>query len=429
MRGLNPERLIPALFAVSAFSLIWRGGSPKPFELLISLTILIVAISVFYSSSERVLLKKIWLGLRRYRILIALLLLFTIVGSLYSVSAGQGIFTYKGEVLLEYVRLLFAIVLFFLTAYVVNRYKTSSKLMLGAIAASPVVLLVAFYPRWQNFFVDNTRLIGARNDPNYLASFIALGLVIGAAYFLYKKTSKRWFGMAGIFLITPLFLWAGSRAAFLSIVITYVILVVVYLKQKMSPRALLRSVLLVVLFTVFFSASFFILPRESQDLIRLRTTDTFISGLLSANDTGVDYPISAQDGFDYSRGDLWKDGLSTSLRSPLGLGPAYHNWSPIGEIGRPHNLWLEATLVSGWAGFIVWVLFISFVSRDAWSLIRKGSFIEVSLAGSFIYLLINGLFLDMFTLRWLWLIMGVIVGYTILIKNEDTKSISSSSDI
>ena len=329
------------------------------------------------------------------------------------------------------------IVLLFVTTYVVVRYRQGIKWSLLAILTSPLILFAAFVPRWRDFFTVNARLVGAKNDPNYLATFLALGLLIAAVYFLYTNSSKRWAGVAYIALFSPLFLWAYSRAAFLSVAIALVILLVLYfLEERSLVRARFAGILcgVFILFTAF---SFFVLPNETQFLIYRRSIAPvfpsielrgFMANWISEGDAGLRTAIledAPTDTFDLSRGSLWKDALGKAAISPLGLGPAYHNWNSVGNIGRPHNTFLEVVLTAGWGGLMAFLAFLYFVARGTVRLLRRPDFTGVALAIGFIYLLLSGMFLDMFTLRWLWLIMGMIAGYTFLIGNEESQSINN----
>lgn len=416
-RIFNFERLIPILFAVSVFSLIWRAGFPKPFELLLGLTILL---AVWHFALDRETSISNWglIALRKYGILMAVILTSAIVGILYSVSVFEEVLSHRTEIYLEYARVIFVFILFFFTIYVINRYRDSLKLSLGAIVVAPVVLIAAFAPWWRDFFVDNARLIGAKNDPNYLATFIAMGLIISWTYFLYTNSHKKWLGIFAMSFNIPLLLWTGSRSAFLSIALAYILLLSLYLSSKFSSLKARKALTLFGILILFLIFSYFILPSDSLTSLYERAP--------SSRTTVSEFTY---DGFDYSRGRLWSEGYSKSLRAPLGFGFAYHNWNPIGDIGRPHNLWLEVALSSGWVGLSSFIIILVFVVKNILSLLKDRNFVTVSLAVGFVYLLISGLFLDMFTLRWLWLIMGMIVGYSFLKSDEKTKSISTPPNL
>jgi len=439
------SNILPIVFTLAVFSLIWRQGNvvvsgiPKLFEVLIGLALLVSIAEIIYSSASRSVfleLKSVWLS---YGMLFGFLSLFILIGHSFSNASFPGWISYESEVYFEYARILFVFILFFLSIYVVVRYKKSIKWILGAVAFSPLVLFLAFAPRWQEFFVDNARLIGARNDPNYLATFLALGLIFAAVYFLYSRPHSRWFGILYIVLFFPLFLWAHSRAAFLSIAATLIVLAIIYVVKKRSFRSLGFVGILGSVFVFAIVASFFVLPSDSQLLIYRRSI-VLVSPSESLNKTVADFILDGDtklrtvaltnistNTFDVSRGALWRDALWKSTKSPLGFGPAYHNWNPVFGPGRPHNLWLEVALTAGWGGLVIWVVLMITIFRDLIAISRRNDFVDMALAGGFVYLLINGTFADMLTLRWMWLVMGMIVGYAFLKRNEKSERLISGS--
>lgn len=441
------NRAIPVIFALAVFSLIWRQGNvilaglPKPFEMLIIVVATLILIDLFVSKESRVFVRSLWSVWRLYGLLFGVLFLFVLVGHASSTISSPEWMMFKLEVYFEYARIAMSFLVFFVAAYTVVRYRKTLRWSLLAISVSPLVLFAAFLPQLRGFFSVSGRLIGARNDPNYLATFLALGLIIASAYFLYTRSSSRWLGIFYIIVLSPLFLWAYSRAAFLSIALALISLSVVYI---ISERTLKDFVFVSVLGLVFIfatTASFFILPSDSQFLIYHRSVAPvfpsevlreFMADFISNGDVELHAIVlrnTPSDTFDISRGALWKEALGRSAVSPLGFGPAYHNWNPVGTIGRPHSLWFEVVLTAGWLGFILWLTLIFSVAKRAWQLVRLRNFTGIALATSYAYLLLNSFFLDMFTLRWLWLIMGIIVGYSFLNNNEITKSIRASADL
>ncbi len=448
MEALRVSRFIlPALFAVSVFSLIWRYGNisvtgkPKIFEILILATFVIAVFDALYYRGRKVLtkLRPVW---RLYGLLFGMLCLFVVMGYISSVFRFPESIISGRETYIEFLRLAFSLLLFFLTIYIVSARKGAINFLLGAIATSPLILLVAFSARLKSFFTDNARLIGAQNDPNYLATFIALSIIIALTFFLYKKGNFRWLGPACISLVLPLFIWTQSRAAFLSIAAAILLLFVAYLIHGHSERRIYSVATITALLIVSVFISFNVLPKESQFYIYRRSIYPVVSNenirsviveyISSGNSEIRDslLGISRADNFSISRGGLWKMALIKIVHSPLGLGPAYHIWAPLSKAGRPHNLFFEVGLTSGWGGLSVFLVFLYFVIRDAFRIMRKDDFVGMALSVSFIYLLINGLFLDMLTLRWLWLIIGMIVGYSFLKENEgQAKSIGNTSSL
>jgi len=416
-RVLDTKKLLVTLFVLSVFSLIWRYGSPKPFEVLILVT-LILAVVDFLGAKKNGEFEVDLRDFYKYLFFPTVILISSLSGILWSTIKFGAFSKYGGEIYSEYARVIFSMLVLALTAYVVLRSRNAAKFSLFAIVVSPVVLMTSFFPTVRGFFVENFRLIGARNDPNYLATFLTVGAIIAGAYFLFSDSKNRWVPLLSFLYSVPLLLWTGSRAAFLSILVSYFILFILYIVKRCDFFAWRNIFLLFAVISLSSLLSLFVLPKDTVNQLFERIA------VLQEENQGVVY-----DGFSYSRGELWRGGAHMALNSPLGFGFAYHNWSPVGKVGRPHNTFLEVALSSGWIGFIAFMAFLFFVFKLALANIKSYGPIEVALFLSLFYLIFNSFFLDMFTLRWLWLIIGMIIGLSILKKNEETKNISSPSDV
>ena len=77
----------------------------------------------------------------------------------------------------------------------------------------------------------------------------------------------------------------------------------------------------------------------------------------------------------------------------------------------------------------MWFVFLGVVSKSAIQILKKKNFIGTVLPICFLFLLISGTFVDIFTLRWLWLIIGMVVGYSLIDDDAKTKSVSSPADV
>ena len=226
---------IPALFVFSVFSLIWRYGIvpgvqfSKPFEILILVTAVATALGAIKNKEYASALRRV---ASRYSLVLGILAFSTLVGLVYSLFVLQESHQYLSSVYSELGRLFIAVLTFFVAAHVVCVNPKSLKWTLSAVVASPVVLYLAFLPKLQEFFIRDARLVGAKNDPNYLATFLALGLIIASVFFLFNKGRRRWLGIVYIFAASPLFLWANSRAALVSIFAALAAMSVLYFLKK-----------------------------------------------------------------------------------------------------------------------------------------------------------------------------------------------------
>jgi len=410
---------------------------PKPFEILFSILFLLVLFEVVTSKESRALisrLKPVWV---RYSALLGALYTFIFVGS---VSAFPGWVSRAPEVYTAYASTAFSFLIFFVSIYVVVRYKKSLRWELLAMTVSPLVFFTALVPGWSDFFVKDARLIGAGNDPNITANFIAVGLMISVVLYLYEKSRLRWLGGLFILLLMPVFLWANSRGAAISIAAVLVLVSLLYVSHKPSMAKARKVAALLGILVISVPVAFAVLPPDSQAYLYERFAVPMLSneGVCAfAGDWALGgnnghcvtfYESISTDSFTRSRGSLWSLAFEKSLNSPLGLGPAYHKWNPVERGTGAHNLWLEVPLTAGWGGLFIWLVFLGAIFRGAFSAFNARDFVGPALSATFMFLLINGIFIDIFTLRWLWLIMGMMVGYSIIDKDEKTKSISSPTD-
>lgn len=437
-------RITPIFFAAAVFSLAWRDGNveasyiPKPFELLVVGVSFLVLLEIALSGAGRIALRAIRPGVLLYGLLLVLLTVFMAVSTWSSLVSSTAASSFIKEIGFEYAREFFTFFLFFITIYISFKYREHIKLILYSFAASSLVFYLGFLPSLRGIFVDNFRLIGANNDPNYTASYIAVGALILSALFLYKKSREKWIGAVGVALLMPLFLWANSRGMSVSLAVSIILLFALYIYHRRTWRDFGKVALLSLVMISSLAVSFALFDDDVRVSIYRRTiAPVLLSDELRAivfgavaEDREVVYS-SPLDNFGLSRGDLWKSALAKVVWSPLGYGPAYHHWSPVQYGTGAHTLWFQVPLTAGWGGLLVWLVFIAAVLRDAVRVAKQRNFVGVSLIASFVFLLVSGIFIDMFTLRWLWLIMGMIVGYSILKENEKTKteSLSSSADL
>ncbi|PIR98231.1 MAG: hypothetical protein COT89_00795 [Candidatus Colwellbacteria bacterium CG10_big_fil_rev_8_21_14_0_10_42_22] len=420
----------PAIFALTIFSLVWRQGKPfltstlKPFEVFLVALFLLILFEFIISAESR----SLWYSLKSTRVLYGMLLgalcLFMLIGS---ISVFSKWLLFAPQVYLGYANIALAILVFFISTYVVIRHERGLRWGLLAMLTSPLLFFAAFVPRWESFFIDNARLVGMQDDPNITASFIAISLLIASVLYLYRESHLRWLGVFHIVLVTPLFLWTNSRGSILAFVASFILLLILYLSQGFSRERTKAIFILFCLFIFSISMAFIVLPKDTQISIYERSIRPVLSNenlreivvkdwiLEGDNELYASFYKDTQiDSFDISRGDLWRQGLDNIIKSPLGFGPAYQNWNPIQHGKGAHNFWLQVPLTAGWGGFLLWIIFLGVVSRNAIKISKKKDFIGITLSIIFLFFLISGIFIDILTLKGLWFIMGMIVGYATL---------------
>jgi len=440
------SRAIPAIFVIAVFLLVWRGGNilttavPKPFEALIILTGVLVVFGIILGRLPFPTTQPFKQIYHVYGLLFGALLFFSAVGSFVSIVKFPTWRDFGLDVAADYGRLLFVFFLFFLTAYLVVSYKNVLRSALFALALSPIAMFVAFVPSSQSFFVKEGRLIGAHADPNYLGSFVAVGIIISIALFLYEESRLRWLGLLNLFIIAPIFLWAASRSAMLALGFALFALFAIYVVRRTSRSRFFNVLIVAGVLLTSISAGFSLFPAPSTLFIYERIMAPFVPEEVIREivdvHTGEGRPafeFLTRDNLNFDeqyfsriRGNLFKAGAITFMRTPLGLGPSFYRWSPVGGVGGSHNTLLEVGLTSGWGGLLVFLIIVGSVFSKTRIFFRAEDWMGISLTVSLFCVLINSLFLDMFTLRWLWLIMGMIVGYSLLKNNDETKGVGSS---
>ena len=433
---------ISTVFTLTIFSLVWRQGNielsyiPKPFEALIVVVFILMVLEYFFSEEARVGIARMRPTFKLYAALFAGLAIFMAISLMTSFATIPESSLFVKKISFEYGRAIFAFFSFFVVVYTTFRYKERIGWFLGALAISPSLFYLAFVINMRSFFVGNHRLIGAQGDPNYTASFIAVGLVIASVFYLYTRSRLKWLGCLYVIFLMPLFLLADSRGMVISIAITLVLLSIIYLLQEISRKRIFAIFILLSVFALSIPIAFSVLPVDSQESIYERSIAQIlpnedirnkVAGFILPNNTEIlVFPV---DNFSRSRGNVWKAAFLKTAKSPLGFGPAYHWWSPVEPGAVAHNLWIEVSLNAGWGGLLLWFVFLGVVSKSAIQILKKKNFIGTVLPICFLFLLISGTFVDIFTLRWLWLIIGMVVGYSLIDDDAKTKSVSSPADV
>jgi len=150
--------MIPAVFTLAVFSLVWRQGNvelsyiPKLFEILITVVFILMALELIFSKEARtavVRMRPIW---KVYGALFAGLAIFMAVSTITSLISIPESSLFAKEIFFEHVRGIFVFFSFFVTAYAAFRYREKIPWFLGALTVSPLVFYLAFIPDLRGFF-------------------------------------------------------------------------------------------------------------------------------------------------------------------------------------------------------------------------------------------------------------------------------------
>jgi O-antigen ligase len=121
--------------------------------------------------------------------------------------------------------------------------------------------------------------------------------------------------------------------------------------------------------------------------------------------------------FGQDRLSLWHTGFNQFISNPIGFGPASYSWHPLKIIDNrrqgPHNTFLEVGLTGGYLGLSAWLVFLTHIGKKNYQILKnKKNEIAYILLFLFIALTINSFFINMFTLRWLWILFAFIIAYS-----------------
>lgn len=437
--------LISLIFVISTATLVWRHGSiangiPKPFEVGIVATLILVLLTLLSSTYTHATAIRFWKVVKVPVVLLGLFTAATVLAAFLSQTFIADASMQRGEISLDFVRLGFVFMLFLLAVYLALRKRGIVKATLATLAVSPVIFWLFLIPPLQSFFLEAGRLRGAENDPNYLATLLSVAFFTSFIGYVRMSSRVRYLALALTATLTPLLLLSGSRAAWFSASITYLVYVV-YELVRARGRLLGRLTLATGVIVVSLGLGFLTFPKHAQVNITYRAFTGILSprafssllsslGANSANNLNSPGGVEVLEselapvkpiGFGQHRGLIWRVAVRRFLGHPLGYGPAFYTFAPLEVVnGLPqssHNLYLEAGLTAGYIGFIAWLMFIYYIAKVALRGMRR-SYIGTILAVSFFYLLINSFFLNTLTLRWLWVVMAFILAYEARVRDN-----------
>jgi len=290
------------------------------------------------------------------------LLISTKVGGNYKVSLG----IIKGW-------FVFPIIFMALSSSILKKEDKKSTflaLFVSAFLASLISLAYYFLGR----ITFDGRLQAFSNSPNYLAMYLAPGILIGY-FWAEEKISRRKFGSAFpivlmlaliMFIIYHTFSYASWGALAISLFLVFA------LRIKEHKK----SLIIVLLIILFFS--FQIGSKKLEDLVKMDERSSFSSRMMIWNAS----KLIIKDNW------LWGIGPGNFQEKYLAeqkYVPAYLQWA----VAHPHDLYLDFWLYSGIIGLISFLVLLVFMIRD---LLRKErDFLGIAALGIIFYILLHGI--------------------------------------
>lgn len=245
---------------------------------------------------------------------------------------------------IETSRLIWGYILLFAMFFTLTLYQPGIedlKAILNSFIISTVVISICIIVMLKEYNVSGryTLDIIEQTDPNHLASFLALGLILTLkkTFFSFKKIQKTIYASSSIIILVAMLL-TGSRGAFVSIIFSIPILFLIK-----SKKIFIGAFFIIFMFILSFS----ILPDY--------LTDRFVKD--SYNDDSNQIRIK-----------LWFDAIEKiSIHPIIGYGAVRSR--NITGIGAAHNTFLAFALHFGILGLtmillILWKIFRNCLNKD-----------------------------------------------------------------
>ena len=315
--------------------------------------------------------------------------------------------------LVEYARLIFCVLLFYITVHFSSDRKTFKRVLLLLMMSTGLVGIAGLYPiaiyiQTRTFPARSSvlnRLSMTFNDPNYYGAFAAVGLLIGLGYLLWQPQQRprnRLIVFTYCIVQGINVLFTMSRSAWIMTILGFGLIMVITDRTK---RQLCQIFTLLLICIGLLGIGYFVLQS---------TAPFFIHSLLRRGSLQV---ILGQQ--DQQRFDLWRGALSMIADKPLGVGLANHlyNYAPYAYamdtlVQVPHNVYLQVGSELGVHGLLTWSVLqtVSFIELSKVRIQHQDT--ELGAWKKILWLisiafLIEGLALNTLTLRHMWFSMGL----------------------
>ncbi len=404
MRFLNQKLFIYTTLAAAPLYLVKFVFFQVPtnlLELFIFINV-IIWLRVCYKKK----LKKIWFPLPWQ---IVLSIGFIIFGVILSIFANNAIFTGLGILKSWFVLPLFFAYILYST---LNNSVEISQALFSVYFSNITVAIAGITYKILDFVTYDGRLSAFYASPNYLALYLAPGVLLGFYFFAQSLTSKAsplikvLFG-SSLAVILLVFFYTYSYASWLAVLLSFLVTCFFYLPKKRFIAILVCFfTLIVVIFSQIHSPKF-------TDLIHTSERSSFSSRLM-----------------------IWKASekmLAQNLILGIGPGnfqtkylalqpsfPLYLEWA----VPQPHNIFLAFWLQTGLIGFIGFIFLISFVFHSLLHKIKLGATSGL-LFSFFLYIILHGLVdtpfwkNDLAFLFWVFVALyAVLLKFSLKIKTE-----------
>lgn len=439
LKNINLEDLNKKLLVFAIISLLFRKGSfaiyhvPKPFELIISLIILLTFIDLILNRK----FKEFYLSISR-NIRILLISLFTSILLGWVVSLIKDIPT-TFNMVLEFGSFVIAIIVFLLVIFYTRNDQVYLKRYFYALCVPVIYALCVIFPPTVNYFnlTNGVNFLGFTNNENIISKMLIIPTIffIVATLFENKKTWLKLIYILVSSLLISLFFWVASRAALISLFAGAMFIWLIFSFYKFQWIKLFKNgliVLFIILLGFLFSPNLVkkvamgrILnfdKTQSYEYSNLKNVtlheiidESYLVTKIEGNkkiDNQIDDGKSLETRFEF-----WPVYIKYILNNPLGIGPNTHitlDYIYRGErihLG-PHNTYLQVWLWGGFVGLFCFLNLLILIFRKLKDQLNLNfNIINLTLLGVVftIAFVINAN--DSLQLFLLWIILALSINY------------------
>ena len=306
------------------------------------------------------------------------------------------------ESILSLSRFIEAIVILVLIGFYQGQNKNFYKLVALFQLSTLIYLITLAMPKIHTLMY---RFQFLENWPSNIGYYLIPSIIFLLSSFLYKNDKyKKILAYIGCSGLIAIILWSQTRAAWLAIFLSVIILLFIW--SNKSPSKFALGLLIVGSMT---TSGFFILKPDLQSEVLGRISPELRKGQNIYEKRAVD--LILQEGFspnlyEASRPFLWKEFGKRIIENPLGEGLNYRLIKDqIGDAKGPHNTILEI-LING--GIISLLGYISLFYLGLKNLLTK----KMEIWRAYIFISLLGLVIasqldNMSTFRLMWILLGL----------------------
>lgn len=369
-KSFNLENLIYLTVFGLPFYLIRFNFFGIPANVLDVLEILVFLWWILDKNNKKPAVREIFTGYKNYLIAIGLIFLGLIISTFSGGEYRLGLGIIKSWFVLP-------ILFLFAVLNILNREKTKNvfKAFFWSAFGVSIIAIIYFF---LGLFTYDSRLEGFFNSPNYLAMYLAPGLIMGLGLVQVQSSKFKAQSRTGYFVGCGIILIAlyltHSYAAWVAIVLSLLIVEAVKRKNQILKSKIIWSSLILVILAFYFQGN----SEKFRSLYNFSERSSLASRFMiwsSALKIGEDNPIWG----------IGPGNFQSKYLEYQKFFPPYLEWA----VPHPHNLYLAFWLGAGFFGLIGFALLLIFWFKDFFK--TEKSDLKIIALGVMVYILIHGL--------------------------------------